>query len=199
MMSADARRQGIVTELEEGLITRQELLADEESLSWIVEVAGAMAECLRHGGKVMFAGNGGSFADAQHLSAELVGRFMKERGPFASVCLGANSSLLTAIGNDYGYDLSFARELEGIGRSGDVLVVLSTSGNSKNILAAVSAAVKVGVQAYGLAGATGGALADACLTLRVPSQSTPRIQETHIAIGHIVCGLVEEALLSSDG
>jgi D-sedoheptulose 7-phosphate isomerase len=146
---------------------------------------------LQAGGKVIFAGNGGSFADAQHLSAEFISRFMFDRAPLASLVLGANNSAISAIGNDYGYEQVFARELKGMARPADVFIPITTSGNSRNILAAVDEAKRQGLVTLALTGAGGGKLAGLCDFLCVPSRDTARIQECHIMIGHIVCGLVE--------
>lgn len=146
---------------------------------------------LKQGGKIIFAGNGGSFADAQHLSAELISRFMFDRLPLASIVLGANSSAISAIGNDYGYEQVFARELEGVCRAGDIFIPISTSGNSPNILAAVLKAKKLNLTTVGFTGASGGKLGSMCDTLNVPSADTARIQECHIILGHIFCQLVE--------
>lgn len=150
------------------------------------------------GGLLMTAGNGGSAADAQHIAAELTGRFLLERQPFRAIALHANTSALTAIGNDYGYEHVFARELLAQGRSGDVLLAISTSGNSSNILRAIEAARQIGVAVIGLTGETGGRMQTSCnICLRVPSNTTPRIQEMHITIGHTICQLLEERLAKS--
>jgi len=154
-----------------------------------------LIETLRAGGKVFFCGNGGSAADAQHLAAELLGRFFLERAPLPAIALSVNSSTVTAIGNDYGYENVFERQLRGLGRAGDVLVGLSTSGNSENVVRAFQAARRMGIRVIGLTGQGGGAMAGLCdLCLAVPSRSTPRIQEMHIAVGHIMCELAEAAL-----
>jgi D-sedoheptulose 7-phosphate isomerase len=161
----------------------------------IAKAASALAGCLAAGGQVLFCGNGGSAADAQHLSAEFVGRLLRERRAFPAIALHANSSALTALGNDYGFDAVFARQVEAFGRGGDTLVAISTSGNSPNVLRAVETARRLGLTALGLSGGSGGALAQAChLCITVPSESTPRVQEAHILIGHILCSLVEDAL-----
>jgi D-sedoheptulose 7-phosphate isomerase len=147
------------------------------------------------GGKLLIAGNGGSAADAQHIAAELTGRFQRERRPLPALALHANSSALTAIGNDYGYEHVFARELTAHARPGDVFLAISTSGNSKNILRAIEAARQNKMRVIGLTGESGGAMRTACdLCLRVPSKSTARIQEMHITIGHAICELLEEEL-----
>ncbi len=151
---------------------------------------------LAAGGQLLIAGNGGSAADAQHIAAELTGRFFLERRPFRALALHTNSSALTAIGNDYGYEHVFARELTAHARQGDVLLAISTSGNSKNVLLAIEAARKCKVAVIGLTGETGGKMRTACdLCLCVPSKSTPRMQEMHITIGHTICQLLEERLM----
>jgi D-sedoheptulose 7-phosphate isomerase len=147
------------------------------------------------GGQLLVAGNGGSAADAQHIVAELTGRFLLERRPFRALALHANTSSLTAIGNDYGYEHVFAREVSAHARTGDVLLAISTSGNSRNILRAIEAARQCGVVVIGLTGEPGGQMRAACdLCLCVPTKSTPRMQEMHITIGHTICELLEERL-----
>ena len=147
------------------------------------------------GGQLLIGGNGGSAADAQHIAAELTGRFFLERKPFRALALHGNSSALTAIGNDYGYEHVFARELTAHARPGDVLLGISTSGNSLNILRAIEAARRCDVKVIGLTGEPGGQMRAACdICLCVPSKSTPRIQEMHITVGHAICELVEERL-----
>jgi len=151
---------------------------------------------LATGGQLMIAGNGGSAADAQHLAAELTGRFLVERRPFRALALHVNTSSLTAIGNDYGYEHVFARELEAHGRPGDVLLALTTSGNSHNILRAIETAHQNKITVIGMTGKTGGKMRNLCdLCLCVPSASTARIQEMHITIGHAICELLEERLV----
>jgi D-sedoheptulose 7-phosphate isomerase len=161
----------------------------------IAEAGAMLVSALRAGGKVMFCGNGGSAADAQHLAAELMGRFLIDRGPLPALALSVDTSALTAIGNDYAFDEVFARQLRGLGRPGDVLVAISTSGNSANVLKALDAAREIGVKTLGLSGGAGGRMASACdLCLCVPATRTDHIQEMHIAVGHMLCGMVEEAL-----
>lgn len=161
----------------------------------VATAAEMIAAALGQGGKVLFCGNGGSAADAQHLAAELVGRYKLERHPLPGIALTVDSSALTAIANDYGYDAVFERQVRGLGRAGDVLVGISTSGNSASVARAVEAAAALGMKTVGLTGEGGGRMAGLCdLTLRVPSADTPRIQEMHIAIGHMLCELVETAL-----
>jgi phosphoheptose isomerase len=165
-----------------------------EQADMIVAAAGLMTAGLRAGGKVLFCGNGGSAADSQHLAAELTGRYLKDRAPLAGLALTVDSSALTAIANDYSYDEVFARQVRGLGRSGDVLVGISTSGNSRNVVAALEAARAIGMRTIGLTGAGGGRMKDLCdVCLCVPSTDTPRIQEMHIAAGHMLCELVENA------
>jgi len=162
----------------------------------LVNEAGAlMAQAINAGGKVMFCGNGGSAADSQHLAAELTGRFIKDRAPLAGLALSTDSSALTCIGNDYSFDEVFARQVMGLGRSGDVLVAISTSGHSRNVLRAVEEARARGISVVGFLGRDGGALKPLCdVPIVVPSQVTARIQEAHILIGHTLCGLVEQHL-----
>jgi D-sedoheptulose 7-phosphate isomerase len=176
--------------------TEQNFGALKANVSSVVAAARMIERCLRDGGKVMFCGNGGSAADAQHLAAELMGRFLVDRAPMASVALTVDSSALTAIGNDYGFEQVFARQVQGLGRTGDVLVGISTSGNSANVVAAFAAAHEIGIRTVALTGGGGGKMGElAELLINAPSLSTPRIQEMHIAIGHTICELVEDALL----
>lgn len=154
-------------------------------------------DALSSGGKVMFCGNGGSAADSQHLAAELMGRFLSDRAPLPALALTVDTSALTAIGNDYGFEHVFARQVRGIGRKGDVLVGLSTSGNSANVVKAFEAARQMGITGVAFTGASGGALgALADVLVAVPHEQTSHIQEAHIAIGHVMCGIAEAALCS---
>jgi D-sedoheptulose 7-phosphate isomerase len=165
-------------------------LADEVSAA-----IDRVAESMRAGGLLMLAGNGGSAADAQHIAAELTGRFLRDRRALRALALHANSSALTAIGNDYGYDDVFARELSAHARAGDVLLAISTSGNSRNILRAIEAAREHDVVVIGMTGESGGQMRARCdLCLCAPSDRTARIQEMHITIGHTLCQLLEERL-----
>jgi D-sedoheptulose 7-phosphate isomerase len=175
--------------------TEQNFAALKANVTPVIRAARIIERCLRAGGKVMFCGNGGSAADAQHLAAELMGRFLADRAPMASVALTVDSSALTAIGNDYGFEAVFARQVRGLGRPGDVLVGISTSGNSANVVAAFEAAREIGIDTIALTGGGGGKMAlVATHLINVPSLSTPRIQEMHIAVGHTICELVEDAL-----
>jgi len=181
----------IALQIEESLAVKQALLNEKKIIEQIQNLGEVCIESLRSGGKIIFAGNGGSFSDAQHLSAELVSRLMFDRPPLASVVLGANNSAFSAIGNDYGYEQVFARELAGIAKVNDVFIPISTSGNSANILSAVSAAKDLGVLTFGMTGQSGGKIASLCECIRIPSNRTARIQECHILLGHILCELVE--------
>ena len=159
----------------------------------IVAVAEVLMRSIRGGGKIMLCGNGGSAADSQHIAAELIGRFKKERGAFAALALTTDTSILTCIGNDYSFEDIFARQVIGLAKAGDVLIGISTSGNSPNILKAVSEAKKAACVTVALAGRDGGKLAPLCdYSIVVPSNETPRIQEMHIMIGHIFCDLLED-------
>lgn len=161
-----------------------------------VQRAGALcASALQAGGKILFCGNGGSAADSQHLASELTGRFIKDRRPLAAIALSTDSSALTSIGNDYAFDEVFARQVIALGRPGDVLICISTSGNSRNVLRAVQEARTLGLRVVGLLGRDGGAIAPLCdVAVVVPSPVTARIQEAHILIGHTLCGMVEQSL-----
>ena len=170
-------------------------IADPDFIATVASIADRVTAALAGGHKVMFAGNGGSAADAQHLAGELVSRFYYDRPAAAALALTTDSSVLTAIGNDYGYDRVFERQVHGLGRPGDVLIAISTSGRSPNILKALAAAQATGVVAVGFTGGSGGDMSGLCdLCLRVPADSTPLIQQLHIVAGHIVCALVEERL-----
>lgn len=159
----------------------------------IFEAANVITSCLRARGKLLFFGNGGSAADAQHLAAEFVGRFVRERAGLPAIALTTDSSILTAVGNDYGFDRVFSRQVQTLGRPGDVAIAISTSGNSQNVLEAVQAARNGNLKVIGLSGKDGGLLAkEADLAITIPSNSTARIQECHIAVGHLLCELVEE-------
>jgi D-sedoheptulose 7-phosphate isomerase len=169
-----------------------------EQVERIGRAAQAMTDALRQGRKIIWFGNGGSATQSQHMAAEFVGRFLKERRPLPSLSLTENMASVTAIGNDYAYDVVFARQLEGLAQAGDVAVGLSTSGNSPNVLAALRKAKELGVTTIGLTGERGGQMAALCdVCIRVPSTVTARIQEVHLTIGHILCGLVEDALLAA--
>jgi D-sedoheptulose 7-phosphate isomerase len=177
---------------------KQAILSDEQLLATIGEVTTIVAQAFANGNKVLFCGNGGSAADAQHLAAEFSGRFYTDRDPLPSEALHCNSSYMTAVANDYGYDVVYSRIVKGTGKPGDILVSLSTSGNSVNIIKAMEQAKEIGMINVGLTGETGGKMKALCNHLiNVPSKDTPRIQESHIMIGHIICQLVEQELFKN--
>ena len=170
-------------------------LGDRLLIETIAAVVDRVAAALGAGHKVLLAGNGGSAGDAQHIAGELVGRFAYDRAAAAAIALTTDSSVLTAIANDYGYDAVFERQVQGLGRPGDVLIALSTSGRSPNILRAIAAARKGGLVVIGFTGKSGGEMVERCdLCLCAPADTTPLIQQLHITLGHIVCELVEERL-----
>jgi D-sedoheptulose 7-phosphate isomerase len=171
------------------------LYTDQALRAAVARAADLCVRCLHAGGKVLFAGNGGSAADAQHMAGEFVSRFAFDRPGLAAVALTTDTSILTAIGNDYGYELLFARQVQALGRAGDVFVAYSTSGRSPNILRALEAARAAGVTTVGMTGNRGGPMGELCdLLLAVPAADTPKIQEGHLVLGHILCGLVERAM-----
>ena len=174
------------------------LLGDSRIISQIEELARMCILTLKSGGKIIFAGNGGSFADAQHLSAELTSRFLFDRPPLASIALGTNSSSITAIGNDYGYDKIFSRELAANANQVDMFIPISTSGNSQNIIHAITTAKKIGIPIIALTGQGGGEIKTMCECLCIPSIDTARIQECHIMIGHILCGIIEKDIFTEN-
>jgi len=167
-----------------------EMLAED-----IAKVAEVIIDCYKNGNKILLCGNGGSAADAQHIAGELVGRFQKERRAFPAISLTTDTSILTAISNDYGYDSCFKRQVEALGKKGDILIAISTSGNSLNLIKAVEKASSMGLTTIALLGRDGGKLKELVnLPIVVPSESTARIQEVHILIAHIICGLVESKM-----
>jgi D-sedoheptulose 7-phosphate isomerase len=175
--------------------TKQQVLADAVLLERIQQVTDVIIGAFKNGNKVLFCGNGGSAADAQHLAAEFSGRFYTDRNPLPSEALHCNTSYITAVANDYGYDVVYSRMVKGMGKKGDVLIGLSTSGNSVNIVNALTQAKEIGMITACFTGKTGGKMKAECdYLINVPSTDTPRIQESHIMIGHIICQLVEEKL-----
>ncbi len=192
-MKAGADLESLVRRrVRESVSVKEALVEDEPLIHAIVEVGGQIVKCLRGGGKVLLFGNEGSAADAQHIAAELVGRYLQERPGLSAIALTVDTSALTAVSNDYGFERVFARQLEVLGRKGDVAVAISTSGNSPNVLRAVEVARASDLVTIGLTGGKGGRLkrlVDYCVC--VPSDSTPRIQESHILVGHIICEIVE--------
>jgi D-sedoheptulose 7-phosphate isomerase len=181
--------------IQQSISVKQEILDDPSLSETLNKVVDECVKSLRKGGKVMFCGNGGSAADAQHLAAELSGRFYFDRPPLNAEALHVNTSYLTAVANDYSYEEVYSRLVRARGRKGDVLIILSTSGNSKNVLQALKVGRELGMITAGMTGQTGGLAKDLCFyLLNVPSMDTPRIQEAHIMIGHILCELVESKM-----
>ena len=193
MDSTEARKLARA-QLHDAVAVHEALLGSSEIIDQVVTWAKTCAESLAQGGVVFFAGNGGSFADAQHLAAELTGKMGRMRSPLAGIALGTNSSSMSAIGNDFGYQITFARELEGLYRPHSVVIALTTSGNSANVLELVDQANVMSVPTLVLTGANGGVVADRCPVIRMPSDRTERIQEMHILLGHTLCLLIEEFL-----
>ncbi len=185
-------KEVIQSELKGHLNTAQ-LVAD--TMSEAIQKACEMAiETLKSGAKILIFGNGGSAADAQHIAAELTGRYKTERPSLAAIALTTDTSALTAIGNDYGYERVFDRQLEGLGRAGDMAIGISTSGNSKNVISALKLAKQKGMKTLGLSGRDGGGMNEVCeLNIVIPSNDTPRIQEMHITIGHIICQAIDDS------
>lgn len=186
-------RQSIEQGIQDSIATKQKVLATLVPL--IEKTAQVLIDALRRGNKILICGNGGSAADAQHFAAELIGRYEKERHSLPAIALTTDTSNLTAIGNDYGYDEVFARQVAGLGNKGDVLVAITTSGKSQNVLKAIDVARQKGVSVIGLTGKDGGTMKDLPITsIIIPAQGTSRIQESHILIIHLWCKLIEDAL-----
>ncbi|MDL1956117.1 MAG: D-sedoheptulose 7-phosphate isomerase [Candidatus Desulfofervidus auxilii] len=187
----------ITRAINDSINIKKMILEDKSLLNIIKEVAEIMINTFKNDGKVFFCGNGGSAADAQHLAAELSGKFYLERAPLFAEALHVNTSYLTAVANDYSYDEVFSRLIKAKGKKGDILVGISTSGMSKNVIRALETANEIGMITVGMTGKGGGKFDGLCKYLiKVPSKDTPRIQEAHIMIGHIICELVEKALFS---
>jgi len=180
--------------------TLDRMVRDELLIAKLEEIAKVSITCLKNGGKILLAGNGGSAADAQHIAGELVSRFEFDRPGLPAIALTTDTSILTAIGNDYGYEKLFARQVQALGNKGDVFIGYSTSGKSKNILNALEESRRKGLICVGFSGNTGGLLPELCdYLLLIPVQTTPRIQEGHLMLGHILCGLIENALFKNKG
>ncbi len=185
----------IINSLINSINIKKTILENVELINSIEQLALKIADNLKNGRKLLVAGNGGSAGDAQHIVAELVSRFYLERKGLKAIALTTDSSIMTGIGNDYGFDYIFSRQIEAIGDQDDIFLAISTSGNSKNILAGIDMAKKLGLFVIGLTGETGGKMLDLCdEVIRVPSRDTPRIQEVHILIGHILCEIIEHEL-----
>lgn len=190
---------GIKRVIEDSIDVKKKILNDEKLLLLISEVAQEIIKAFKNDKKVLLCGNGGSAADAQHIAAELSGKFYFDRRPLFAEALHVNTSYLTAVSNDYSYDEVFSRLIEAKGRKGDILIGISTSGNSLNVIKAIIVANNIGMITVGLTGADGGKMKDICKYLiTIPSNDTPRIQEAHIMIGHIICEIVEKELFVND-
>lgn len=179
-------------------INTKKSLTEVALLAQIEKTAEVVVETLKNGGTIYFAGNGGSFADSQHLAAEFVSRFLFDRNPLPSIALGTNASNMSAIGNDYGYDQVFARELKALGDRKDLFIPISTSGNSRNLIEAIKVADAISMRVVGLVGGGGGLIGALCECIMVPSSSVPRIQESQILIGHILCEIAEKVIFKSN-
>lgn len=176
----------------ESIRVKEDLLRDH--VTEIIDIAQLLIDCVKKSGKVILFGNGGSASDSQHIAAEFVGRFQKERSAFPAIALTVNTSILTALANDYSYEIVFSRQIEALGQKNDIAIGISTSGKAKNVAAAIKQAKKMGIKTVALTGGDGGDLAKlADLSLVVPSMVTARVQEAHITIGHILCELVEQS------
>ncbi|WP_369969667.1 SIS domain-containing protein [Stenotrophomonas rhizophila] len=187
--------QFVQSEFDKTLANFQTMSTDAALRQQIADAVALCVSALRDGKKILFAGNGGSAADAQHWAGELVSRFYYDRPGLPAIALTTDTSILTAIGNDYGYDYTFARQIEALGQQGDVFVAISTSGRSKNIMRALDASEAKGVRVIGFTGKGGGDMLDRCdICFRIPSDETPRIQEGHEFIGHLLCALIESEM-----
>ena len=186
-------REKIKDILLESIQVKEEILRNQ--IESIVEISQLMIDCLRKGGKVIVFGNGGSASDSQHIAAELVGRFKKDRSALAGIALTTNTSILTSLANDYGYDVVFSRQVEALGKKNDVVLGISTSGKAKNVALGIKQAKKMGIKTVALSGGDGGDIVKlADVSLLVPSKITARIQEAHITIAHIICEMIEQEL-----
>jgi len=187
----------IIKKLEESIDVKKRILENEELIDKIQASAEMIINTLRDGGKVLICGNGGSAADAQHIAGELLGKFYMIRRALPAIALNTNTSVITAIGNDTSFDEIFSRQVEALGTEKDVLMAISTSGNSRNVIKAIEKAKEKGMKVIGLTGRSGGMMRDICdVLLNVPSQDTLRVQESHITIGHIICEIVEKKLFA---
>jgi D-sedoheptulose 7-phosphate isomerase len=185
----------IKNQISKSIETKKAILENGEILNQIKDVSIKIIECYKDNKKTLVAGNGGSAADAQHIAGEFVSRFYFDRPGLASIALTTDTSILTAIGNDYGYDRVFSRQVEANGVGGDVFIGISTSGNSENVIKAIEVCKEKGIYTVGLTGASGGKMDEMCdVCIKVPSSETPRVQESHIVIGHLICAIVEEQM-----
>ncbi len=189
-------KETIIKELYENINTTKSLSKNYSDI--IINASKIIIDCYRNGGKLILIGNGGSAADAQHIAAEFIGRFKLERSPLPAIAMTTNTSILTALANDYGYDTVFSRQLEALACNKDVIIVITTSGNSPNILKAINVAKSKNIKVIGMTGRTGGKVKDLTdIIIMIPSDNTPRIQEAHITIGHIICDIVEKSLFDT--
>lgn len=194
---ADQLNSHIESEFAKSINLLTAMSSDSRLRDMIARVVKLSVEALKQGNKILFAGNGGSAADAQHWAGELVSRFNFDRPGLAAIALTTDTSILTAIGNDYGYDYVFARQIEALGREGDVFFAISTSGNSKNIVRAIQVASERNIAVVGFAGQSGGLMAEACdICFCMPSTETPKVQEGHEFLGHLICGLIEHEMFA---
>lgn len=187
----------IIDRINDSLRVKQAIIESSEIIENIVKCAQSVIDAVRDNKKLLLCGNGGSAADAQHIAAELQGRFYIDRAPLSAIALNTNTSIITSVGNDYGFSKVFSRQIQGLGNTGDVLIGISTSGNSENIIEAFHKASELRIKRISFTGESGGSLksiSDICI--RIPSSDTPRIQEAHILIGHIICELVEKELFN---
>jgi D-sedoheptulose 7-phosphate isomerase len=191
----DMINEYISSQVKKSIDVKQKLLDSQELMDLIQEVALKCVEVYKNGNKTLIAGNGGSAADAQHIAGEFVSRFYFDRPGLASIALTTDTSIITAIGNDYGYEKLFSRQVQANGVKGDMFIGISTSGNSANVIEALKECKEKGIITVGLTGEQGGKMAEMCdYCIKVPSNETPRVQEAHILIGHIICAVVEEAI-----
>ena len=189
----------IIEQINKSIEAKKIMLSDENIINSIITFAEVSIKAYSNSKKLLFAGNGGSAADAQHLAGELVSRFYFDRSGLSAIALTTDTSILTAIGNDYGFDKIFSRQIESNGEKGDILIAISTSGNSPNILNALKTCREKGIITLGLTGGIGGAMKEFCdHVIIVPSNETPVIQESHIMIGHMICGLIEEEIFGKN-
>ena len=189
-------KDSIINSFKDSIETKKLLLKENDLIEKISNTADLIIDCFKKNGVIYFAGNGGSFADSQHITAEFISRFLFDRDSLPAIALGTNSSSMSAIGNDYGFENIFAREISALGKANDLFIPISTSGNSLNLLLAVEEAKKNNVNVVGLTGIDGGKLSNMCDCIKVPSKDVPRIQECHILIGHILCQLAEKELFN---
>jgi D-sedoheptulose 7-phosphate isomerase len=187
----------IINEIEKSIEVKTAVLNDNIIIEKLSSLVNDCIQSLNSGGKIIFCGNGGSFADSQHLAAEFISRLRFDRAPLSSIALGTNSSNMSAIGNDYGYDQVFKREILALGNSNDIFIPISTSGNSGNVIEAINSAKMKNIRTVAFTGGTGGKMSNICECIIVPSSSTEKIQEVHIMLGHILCFLIEEKIFKN--